>query len=145
MEKQRTKIRQLAKRSRWKRITFTVVINFLLFWQTAIDYYYYLNFNFLFARRAFVKRTQQRAQQRVHWVGAQVAKPPRDTFGIGVPVRGIPSSFATASACGYPHPAPSPSDATRLADRPPSTAPAPALIDSRDSIDFYLPSLPWVG
>ena len=80
MEKQRTKIRQLAKISRWKRITFTVVINFLLFWQTAIDYYYYLNFNFLFARRAFVKRTQQRAQQRVHWVGAQVAKPHRLPF-----------------------------------------------------------------
>ena len=76
----KNKIRQLAKRTRWKKITFTLVINFLLFWQTAIDYYYYLNFNFLFARRAFVKRTQQRAQQRVHWVGAQVAKPHRLPF-----------------------------------------------------------------
>lgn len=63
-------------RSRWKMFLFSLVINALLFWQTAIDYYFYLNFNFLFARRAFVKRSQQRA----HWVGSQIAKPHRLAF-----------------------------------------------------------------
>jgi hypothetical protein len=57
-------------------IIFTVVINALLFWQTAIDYYYYLNFNFLFARRAFFKRTGQRA----HWAGSRLEKPHRLAF-----------------------------------------------------------------
>lgn len=44
---------------------FKLVVRSMLLWQLAIDYYYYVNFNFLFARRAFVKRTSQRA----HWVG----------------------------------------------------------------------------
>jgi di/tricarboxylate transporter len=70
------KLCQLTKRSRWKMIIFAVVIDALLFWQSAIDYYYYLNFNFLFARRAFFKHTRQRA----HWVGSQIAKPHRLAF-----------------------------------------------------------------
>ena len=73
MDNNKDKIRRLARKSRWKMIIFTVVVNLLLFWQTAIDYYFYLNFNFLFARRAF----KQRTRAHVHWVGSHIAKPHR--------------------------------------------------------------------
>lgn len=70
-DKQR--IRKLLAQPRWKIVVFTLALNALILWQTAIDYYFYLNFNFLFARRTFIKRTNQQA----HWVGAQISKPHR--------------------------------------------------------------------
>ena len=69
----KTKLRKLLQQPRWKIRAFMLTLNVLLFWQAAIDWYFYINFNFLFARRAFVKRTTQRA----HWVGSQIVKPHR--------------------------------------------------------------------
>lgn len=68
----RPQLQELLQRS-WKKILFTALINSALLWQSAVDWYFYINFNFLFARRAFFKRTTRRA----HWVGHQVAKPHR--------------------------------------------------------------------
>lgn len=76
MTNTRKRLRRLSNLPRWKIAIFTVAVNLLLFWQTIIDYYFYLNFNFLFARRAFVKRSKQRA----HWVGSQIVKPHRLAF-----------------------------------------------------------------
>jgi hypothetical protein len=76
MTNHKERLKQLLKQPRWKILLFMLALNALLFWQAAIDYYFYLNFNFLFARRAFFKRTRQRA----HWVGTQVAKPHRLAF-----------------------------------------------------------------
>lgn len=64
------------KQPRWKMQVFCLVIHALLFWQAAVDYYFYLNFNFLFARRAWYQRTVQRA----HWIGSHFAKPHRLAF-----------------------------------------------------------------
>ena len=72
----RLELSKLKKKSAWKVMLFTILVNAALFWQAAIDWYFYLNFNFLFARRAFFKRTIKRA----HWVGHQVAKPHRLAF-----------------------------------------------------------------
>ncbi len=68
----RPQLRKLSQRS-LKKILFTALVNAALLWQAAVDWYFYINFNFLFARRAFFKRTAKRA----HWVGHQVAKPHR--------------------------------------------------------------------
>ena len=76
MVKDKERLKRLLKKPLWKILLFTVVLNALLLWQNAIDYYFYLNFNFLFARRAFFVCTRQRA----HWVGAQIAKPHRLAF-----------------------------------------------------------------
>lgn len=73
MKNQKEKIRLLLQQPRWKVALFMLLLNMLLLWQAAIDWYFYVNFNFLFARRAFFKRTRQRA----HWVGSHVAKPHR--------------------------------------------------------------------
>jgi hypothetical protein len=51
-------------------------IYLLTAWVHLVDWYFYVNFNFLFARRAFFKRTLQRA----HWVGAEIARPHRLAF-----------------------------------------------------------------
>lgn len=69
----KNKLRMLLKKNRWKFRLLEAAVNALTAWQQVVDYYFYLNFNFLFARRAFVKRSAQRA----HWVGAQIAKPHR--------------------------------------------------------------------
>ena len=72
----RLELNILKKKSVWKVTLFTTLVNAALLWQAAIDWYFYLNFNFLFARRAFFKRTVKRA----HWVGHQVSKPHRLAF-----------------------------------------------------------------
>jgi hypothetical protein len=56
MNPDKQRLRRLLEQPRWKRMLFVLVLDLLLFWQHAIDYFWYLNFNFLFARRAFVKR-----------------------------------------------------------------------------------------
>lgn len=71
----RPQLRKLSQRPLKKRF-FAALVNAALLWQAAVDWYFYLNFNFLFARRAFFKRTAKRA----HWVGHQVAKPHRLAF-----------------------------------------------------------------
>lgn len=68
----RPQLKELSRRT-WKKNLFTALVNAALLWQTAVDWYFYINFNFIFARRAFFKRTAKRA----HWVGHQVAKPHR--------------------------------------------------------------------
>jgi hypothetical protein len=65
------RLRQLRGSSRKRWLIFSIAVIFLLAWVRLVDWYFYVNFNFLFARRVFVKRTAQRA----HWVGAQVSKP----------------------------------------------------------------------
>jgi hypothetical protein len=83
----KAKLRQLLKQPRWKILAFMLILNALLFWQAAIDWYFYINFNMLFARRAFAKRTAQRA----HWVGSQIAKPHRLAFLalVGILIAGL--------------------------------------------------------
>ena len=78
MPANKRKLKHLLKQPRWKILLFMFVLNTLLIWQVAIDYYFYLNFNFLFARRAFFVRTRHHA----HWVGAQVGKPHRLAFTV---------------------------------------------------------------
>lgn len=68
----RPQLRKIPQRS-WKKNIFSALVNAALLWQAAVDWYFYINFNFLFARRAFFKRTVKRA----HWVGHEVAKPHR--------------------------------------------------------------------
>lgn len=87
MKNQKEIIRRLLKQPRWKVALFTLVLRGLLLWQAAIDYYFYLNFNFLFARRAFFKRTKKRA----HWVGSHIPKPHKfaSTLLAGVLVAGF--------------------------------------------------------
>jgi len=87
MNNQKDEIRRLLKQPRWKILLFKLLVNTLLLWQSAIDYYFYLNFNFLFARRAFFKRTKKRA----HWVGSHIPKPHRfaSTLLAGVLVAGL--------------------------------------------------------
>jgi hypothetical protein len=72
----RLELNKLKKKSTWMVMLFTAAVNVALFWQAVVDWYFYINFNFLFARRAFFKRTVKRA----HWVGHQVAKPHRLAF-----------------------------------------------------------------
>lgn len=71
----RPQLRKISQRS-WKKNLFTALVNAALLWQAAVDWYFYINFNFLFARRAFFKRTLKRA----HWVGHSVSKPHRLAF-----------------------------------------------------------------
>lgn len=71
-------LRKLLQKPLWKIALIILVVNALLLSQQAIDFYYYHNFNFLFNRRAFVKRTIARG----HWVGAQIAKPHRLAFTL---------------------------------------------------------------
>lgn len=78
MKEYKSKLRRLQQKQLWKRVLFELVVGFLTLWQTAIHYWFYLNFNFLFARRAFVKRTIARG----HWVGSQIAKPHRLAFTL---------------------------------------------------------------
>lgn len=84
---QKDEIRRLLEQPRWKVALFMLVLRGLLFWQTVVDYYFYLNFNFLFARRAFFKRTKKRA----HWVGSHIPKPHRFASALlaGVLVAGL--------------------------------------------------------
>ncbi len=69
----RGRLRDLLRRPAWKRQLLEIVVNGLLLWQKVIDFWYYINFNFLFSRRAFVARSIKRA----HYVGSHVAKPHR--------------------------------------------------------------------
>jgi len=69
----RKQLRDLLTRPAWKRQLLEIVVNGLLLWQKAIDFWYYINFNFLFSRRSFITRTVQRA----HYVGSHIAKPHR--------------------------------------------------------------------
>jgi len=45
MNKDKEKLKRLLTKPYWKRLLFMLVLNALLFWQNAIDYYFYLNFN----------------------------------------------------------------------------------------------------
>ena len=80
MDDTKNKLRRLLKKSAWKYRLLELIVNLLLLWQAAVDYWYYINFNFLFARRAFIKRTTERATVKAHWVRRQVEKPHRLAF-----------------------------------------------------------------
>lgn len=70
------RLRQLINISRHRWAVFALTVILLTAWVKFVDWYFYVNFNFLFARRAFFKRTIQRA----HWVGAEIARPHRLAF-----------------------------------------------------------------
>ena len=65
------RLRQLLNKSRRLWVIFALAILCLSAWVKLVDWYYYNNFNFLFARRAFFKS----AIQRAHWVGTEIARP----------------------------------------------------------------------
>jgi len=70
------RLRQLANSPRRRWAVFVLAVILLTAWVQLVDWYFYISFNFLFARRAFFKRTIQRA----HWVGSQIARPHRLAF-----------------------------------------------------------------
>jgi hypothetical protein len=83
----RPELHNLANRPAWKRTFFSLAIGSILLWVHLVDFWYYLNFNFLFARRAFVKRTTQHA----HYIGSDIQKPHKlaATLLLGVLVGGV--------------------------------------------------------
>ena len=76
MDNTKKRLHQLVNRSRRRWAVFCLTVILLTAWVKLVDWYFYVNFNFLFARRAFFKRTLQRA----HWVGSQIARPHRLAF-----------------------------------------------------------------
>ena len=60
--------------SRWNLLVLWVSL--LAAWVKLIDWYFYVNFNFLFSRRASLKQMKVRA----HWVGSHIARPHRLVF-----------------------------------------------------------------
>jgi hypothetical protein len=76
MNDTKKRLHQLINRSRRRWAVFVLAVILLTAWVQLVDWYFYVSFNFLFARRAFFKRTIQRA----HWVGAEIARPHRLAF-----------------------------------------------------------------
>src|SRR3990172_4379158 len=72
----RPKLRKLSQSPRWKKSLFPLTITLLVFSRHALDFYFYLNANLLFARRAFARRKVTRA----HYIGAHIHKPHRLAF-----------------------------------------------------------------
>jgi hypothetical protein len=83
----RPELKDLVSRPAWKRVLFSLAIGSIVLWVHLVDFWYYLNFNFLFARRAFVKRTTQHA----HYIGSDIQKPHKLAAALllGVLVGGV--------------------------------------------------------
>ena len=73
------RLHQLINRSRRRWAMFALAVILLTAWVKFIDWYFYVNFNFLFARRAFFKKVGSQVGKQVriraHWVGSQIARP----------------------------------------------------------------------
>lgn len=76
MTDNKARLKKLYKKSHARFSLLSAAVVLLVTWVWLVDWYYYINFNMLFARRAFYKRTVQRA----HWVGSEIARPHRLAF-----------------------------------------------------------------
>lgn len=67
----RTKLRRLAAQPIWKRLVFAFIVNVVLFWKHAGEFYAYLNANFpRFDRRFKLRRVPR---PLAHWVQVERA------------------------------------------------------------------------